>query len=267
MSKPIKKLLLVIVLCSCVAIFLLYLFPIPLFKKSFRQNLFEDLLRYALSCVASVCLVVYLDIKLFSKPKSWFALLPCLLIAINNFPFISYFNGNMQFVKKEFLDILLFALYCMCVGLFEECIFRGIVFSVFAERLPNDKKGFLLAYFISSVCFGLAHLFNLFSGAGVIATLLQVGYTTLTGGLFAFVLIQTKNLLCCGFLHGIYNFCGLLLSEQGLGSGVVFDTGTIIMMACVSVLVGVYVLYSLFRYPEEERKILYKKLSIDETAL
>ena len=263
MRKSSKKILLGLILFTCGLILVLHFFPIKVFKDSSRQNLFEKALQYLLCSVAAICLVLYLDIKLFSKPTRWLTLIPCLIIAIDNFPFISYFNGNMEIVKKEAIEIFLFVCYCFGVGIFEECVFRGIVFSVFAERLPNDKKGFLLTYLLSSVCFGFAHLFNLFSGAGIIPTLLQVGYTTLTGGLFAFALIQTKNLLCCGFLHGIYNFCGLLLSEQGLGNGIVFDMGTTVMMAIVSVLVGIYVLYSLFRYPEEERKILYQKLSID----
>jgi membrane protease YdiL (CAAX protease family) len=144
-------------------------------------------------------------------------------------------------------------------AIFEEIIFRGIVFSVLADRFSKNKKGFLKTYVISSVIFGLAHLFNGFS----FGTVLQVGYTVLTGGLFAFCLIMTKNILCCALVHGIYNFCGLLFDHvQGLGNGVVFDLGTVITMAVISVVVGIFVLYKVYHYPDEERKDLYARLGI-----
>ena len=151
-----------------------------------------------------------------------------------------------------------FGLYCLSVGVFEECIFRGIVFSVLASRLSRDRKGFIQTYIISSFIFGAAHLFNGFS----MGTLLQIGYTTLTGGLFAFALIKTKNIFCCGIIHAIYNFCGLLLSEQGMGSGIVFDAGTTIMMAIISIVVGFFVLRNVFYTSDSEITELYAKLGI-----
>ena len=87
------------------------------------------------------------------------------------------------------------------------------------------------------------------------------------GGLFAFCLIKTKNVLCCAVTHALYNFCGLLFSSYekgtiGLGSGVVFDVGTIITMAIVGVAIGLLVLYKVFTYSEKEREELYQKLGI-----
>ena len=110
--------------------------------------------------------------------------------------------------------------------------------------------------------FGGAHIFNAFSG-NIGGALLQVAYSTLTGGLFAFVLIKTHNVICCGFVHGLYNFCGLLLSAQGLGNGVVFDVGTTVITLIIAIIVGIFVLISLKGYKEEERICLYKELGIN----
>ena len=149
----------------------------------------------------------------------------------------------------------------MAVGAFEECVFRGVIFSLLAGVFPQNKKGFLLTYVLSSVVFGLTHIMNGISW--------QIGYTILTGGLFAFCLIKTKNVFCAAFVHGLYNFCGLLfeyynpeLKTIGLGSGVVFDTGTVVTMIIVSVLVGVFILYKVITYSESERIDLYEKLGI-----
>ena len=197
---------------------------------------------------------------LFKKPTKLLYLLPALVIAIDNFQFASYFSGKMQPLQADFFDWVLFISYCFLTGLFEESIFRGTVLPLLADKFEKNKKGLLKTVIVSSVIFGCAHLFNLFTGGGV-GALLQVGYSTLTGLLFAFVLIKTKNLVCCGFVHGLYNFCGLLFSaEQGLGAGVVFDLATGLTMFIVSVIVAGFAIYSFIKYTEEERRELYSRL-------
>ncbi len=227
------------------------------------------LIRSALPLIFGVGVVaialVRMKIKLFSKPQRLLFLLPCFLVAVNNFPFASYFAGESVFLSPTAGQVALFALYCLLVGLFEEGVFRGIVFPILAEKLLHNKRGFLLAFVLSSLLFGLVHLFNLFAGASVGGTFLQVGYSTLIGGLCAFALIQTKNILCCAAVHAVYNFCGLLLDGNlGLGGGIVFTLPTTLMMAVVGVMVGVFVLWKTFTYPEDERKLLYRKFGITE---
>ncbi len=244
----------------CAFILLLDFIQIPLFEEGFRRYAFTRIVQQTLGSGVAVWCMLRLGIRLFGKPQNCLYLLPCLLVALNNFQWCAYFGGKMQLVRTEFLDIILFALNCIATGLFEELVFRGIVFALFVGIFSKDKKGFLLAYVTSSVVFGLAHLLNGFSGE----TLLQVGYSTLTGGLFAFCLIKTKNVFCCAFVHALYNFCGLLFDLQGLGSGVVFDLGTVITMVAVSVAVGVFVLYKVWKYPATERRALYDSLGIKE---
>jgi membrane protease YdiL (CAAX protease family) len=218
--------------------------------------------------IAVILLANYLKIRLFSRPECLIFIIPCLIIAIDNFPFWSYFSGNMQLILTNPTDVLLFSIYCLCIGLFEEIVFRGLLFYLLASYFSKDRKGLIKTFVYSSVIFGLAHLTNLFSGAGLPPTLLQVGYTTLTGGLFAFAFMKTKNVLFPACIHALYNFCGLILEtpqKLGLGTGIVFDTGTVIMMAIISVIIGVFVLYSLTKYPENERKTLYNRLFSDNT--
>ena len=234
--------------------------------NTLRKAALCKLIQQLCGAFAAILIMVRLNIRLFGKPRKWLYLIPCFIVAVDNFQFSAYFNEKMYLVYDKPTDIALFAAYCLSVGLFEECVFRGIVFSVLAGLFPQNKKGFLLTYVVSSVAFGIMHIFNGFS-AGVF---LQAGYSILTGGLFAFCLIKTHNVLCAALVHGVYNFCGLLFSAFdsttcliGLGSGVVFDTGTIITMLIISVLIGIFILYKLFTYTEEERCGLYQKLGID----
>jgi membrane protease YdiL (CAAX protease family) len=221
-----------------------------------------SILQQTIGVIAVLMIVKTLGLKLFGRISGWLYILPCLIVAIDNFQFYAYFQGKMQFVQTQAVDVLLFAVYCTMIGLFEELIFRGVLFSVIAGYFSDDKKGLWKTFILSSLIFGGAHLFNLLYGAGIGATLLQAVYTTLTGGLFAFAFIKTKNILIPAFLHAVYNFCGLLFSEQGLGLGAVLDFGTGVTMAIVGVVVGVFVLYSLYKHPEKEQKELYACLNV-----
>lgn len=248
-----------IIVLLCAVTILLDFIKIEYVNDNLRNCLISKIIQQGSGAVAGILLLRRLNVKILGKPVNWLYLIPCCIIAIDNFQFSSYFNGKIELVRTGGLDIFLFASYCLCVGLFEECIFRGVLFSVLAGVFPNNKKGLLLTFVTSSVIFGAAHLVNGFS--------IQVGYTILTGGLFAFCLMKTKSIFCCGFIHGLYNFCGLLFETEnnlGLGSGIVFDVGTVLTMLIVSLVVGGFVVYKTFTYPEEERIDLYKRLGIKE---
>ncbi len=249
-----------VIAALCAFTVLLDVVDIPFSQDEFYDRMICKIIQQSCGSVAGILLLLHLGIRLFDKPQNFLYMLPCLIIAVDNFQFSAYFRGKMQLVRTAPQDFIIFFVYCMLTGLFEEIVFRGIVFAVIAGLFSKDKKGFLWTYAISSLVFGLSHLFNGFSAA----TLLQVGYTILTGGLFAFCLIKTKNILCCALTHGIFNFCGMLFDKQGLGTGVVFDGGTIITMVAVSVLVGVFVLYKVWKYPEGERGELYGRLGLTE---
>ena len=254
-----------LILVFCAITFALDFVCCDRFNGDIQKTMLCKLLQQLCGATASILLMHRLGIRLFGKPKKWWFLLPCLLVAIDNFQFSAYFRGKMSLVYDKPTDVLLFGVYSLSVGLFEECIFRGVIFPLLAGIFSQDKKGFLLTYLTSSILFGLMHLFNGFS----VAVLAQMGYSILTGGLFAFCLVKTKNILCCALVHGVYNFCGMLFSAFsaqgciiGLGTGVVFDVGTVITMAIVGVIVGVFVLFKTLTYSENERIELYQKLGV-----
>ena len=257
-DKKIHNRIEIAIICLlCAATVVLDFVKIEYLTNSLRNALLCKIIQQTCGSIAGILLLRRLNLKLFSKPTNCLYLIPCFIVAIDNFQFSAYFNGRLSLVHKETVDFLLFGGYCLLVGLFEECIFRGIVFSVLASLFTQNKKGFLLTYVISSATFGLAHIINGIS--------IQIAYTMLTGGVFAFCLIKTKNIFCCAVVHGAYNFCGLLFDTEqnlGLGTGVVFDTGTVITMLVISVLVGLFIIYKVWTYSEAERLELYNKLGI-----
>lgn len=270
MSKITNKQRKFIILGACIVLFsvamLIFEFvPIEYNADPLRNEWISRIVCQLFGILAALCLLIAMNTHLFGKPKKLLYLIPAILVAVDNFQFFAYFSGKMQLVRAETWDVILFLLYCFGIGVFEEFIFRGSVFALLADAFPNNKKGLLYTFFFSSIIFGVSHLFNILTGANIGGTLLQVGYSILTGGLFAFVLLKTKNVLCCAFVHAVYNFCGTLMetpANLGLGSGVVLDLGTGITMAIIGTVVGLFVLYSVFTYSENERIELYKRLGI-----
>ncbi len=245
----------------CAAILLLDIFSVPFSKDVFRQYLLSKIIQQSLGVGLAGWCLYRLNIRLFERAENLLYLLPCLLVAINNLPWHAYFSGKMQIGRTDGVDILLFIVSSFTTALFEEIVFRGILFALLASLFKNTKKGLWLSFLLSSILFGISHLFNGFSIGGAI----QAVYTTLTGGLFAFCLIKTKNLLCSTLVHAVYNICGTLFDAKyglGGGAGVVFDLGSVLMMAIIGVLVGVFVLYKLYRYPKVEQEELYRRLEV-----
>lgn len=264
-NKIKDRLMLAVIVLLCAATVILDFLQISYVADEFRNRMISKIIQQLAGSLAAILLMIRSKIRLFGKPQNWLYMIPCLLIAIDNFQFSSFFNGRMELERSQPIDFILFAGYCLAVGTFEECIFRGIIFAVLAGCFSGDKKGFLQTYVVSSLIFAGAHLFNVFAGAGIGATLLQVGYTLLTGGLFGFALIKTKNVFCAALTHAVYNFCGLLFDKtQGLGTGIVFDMGTVVTMIVVSVVIGAFILYKVYTYPEEERLELYARLGVKE---
>ena len=76
----------------------------------------------------------------------------------------------MELIHKEPLDVILFGLYCLSVGLFEECIFRGLIFRNLYGKSP------WAAYLISMIAFACIHILGyigLYSPLELVLALLQ----------------------------------------------------------------------------------------------
>lgn len=218
--------------------------------KPIENNLLMDtIIRLLYSLI--ICLIIYeLRFKLFSKEVSHikkiiFFSLPALLISINNFPWIAYINQQTEYHATT-TDFYYFILSCIAIGMFEELMFRGLILNVLLDYLKDKKHGMMMAMLISSFLFGFIHIFNIFSGASVTSTLLQVSYSFLTGLLWSAVFILTKQIIIVIILHASYNFFGLLFPTLGIVRNQ-FDIFTILLTIIVSILVSLFYLYFILK--------------------
>lgn len=202
---------------------------------------------------AAVMLFFCVQLGLFDAPRrncglrSVFAVLPALLVALNNAPVIALISGTAR-VNAGGFAIALFALQCIAVAAFEETAFRAALFPLMLQHFGTGRRARFSAVLLSSALFGLTHLLNLFSGAGAGAVALQVGYSFLIGGMLAIVYLHTGSLAACILLHAVYNFGGMLVPTLGEGAFAdIWNLPTVLLTAALAVFAVMFYVRLLLR--------------------
>ena len=247
-NKPVNAVIAaVFAVLATVSVVLYYLPAFAYFKDDAADRIFSEAIIRA--CVAGflIALCFYsgeretLSAKTVGK-KSVLAVAPCFLVAIVNFPIFALATGGAKITRTDL--IWLVAVNCVLIAVVEEVFFRGILQNYFAERLKDKKHSIILTVLITSAAFAAWHLVNLFTGAGVGQTLLQVVYTFLVGAMLSFIVIESKNIWLCVVVHAIFDLGGAIPT---IGTGNFQDTAFWIMTVSVGVAVGAYVTFSIWR--------------------
>lgn len=162
--------------------------------------------------------------------------LPCFAVAIVNFPFSALIRGTAVISRVDLL--WLFIIKCLSIAVMEELFFRALLVP-FAARRIGGKYRSLWAILLSAAIFGVVHFVNLFFGANIGATFLQVGYTFLIGCMLAVMLLVTRNVWLCVITHFVFDIGGLIVTD--LGHGVFQDMTFWILTAVVGVVCAAYI--------------------------
>ncbi len=188
---------------------------------------------------------------------SYLSILPCFIIVINNLPIIALIKGEAV-VNASWVYIFVFILQCFAIGFFEEIAFRGVFFLLVLKERHHNKLQLFRIIVISSVIFGMYHLFNLFEGASPVAVIMQVGYSALIGAMCTMIFLQTRNIIIPIIIHAGFDFCGMLVPT--LGEGKIWNLPTIIITVILSVAVFLYMLTLYLKYDTETVNQFYKDL-------
>ena len=127
----------------------------------------------------------------------------------------------------------------LLVGFVEEIIFRGFLFKAMA------KNGVVSAFIVSSVTFALGHIVNLFNGADLLPTLLQITYAGAGGFLFTTIFYKTESLLPCIITHSLLNATSVFMVDAG-------TTHLIISSVALIVVSIAYALWFFYKYQETD---------------
>lgn len=219
MNKTIKYIITIVLVALAVTAFVLFeAIHIEMVPNDYAMNALVTGIVYRFVIGALLIWLIYLvgNAPYMSwkgtTPKILLWCLPCLLVALVNFPFASFISGEMHFVRQDL--IALYIIYVCFVALIEEIVFRGILLYLCLDYLRNAKLKYFFAALISTAIFALFHLINLFTTADVLGTLMQVGYTFLIGGMFAVMMLKTNNIWLCVIIHALFDFGGLLHIQE-----------------------------------------------------
>lgn len=108
-------------------------------------------------------------------------------------------------------------------GIAEEVLFRIIPISA-AMKSRKREQLVLPVFLFTGLGFGLIHSVNLFAGADLISTLVQVLYATGVGFLFAAIYMRTGNMWITIFLHTLNDAIDFLSLNLQTSGGVLTDT-------------------------------------------
>ncbi len=72
------------------------------------------------------------------------------------------------------------------------------------------------AIIVGSITFGMGHIVNLFNGADLIPTLMQVCYATAIGYVFITIFYKSKSLVPCIIAHAVFNSLSIFNEENKL---------------------------------------------------
>ena len=249
-----SDLLLLVSFVICVGIAVVFGLPnfIPYSDKTLGA-LFEETVPRLAICIFLVVLMVVRGYSAVFKPKWRRAQLlwsvPCLLVALVNFPFGALISGKAVIERWDLL--WLFLLKCIAISLLEEIFFRALLLPIFMERFENKRYRVIASVLCSSVLFALLHLLNLFFGAGVGETMLQVGYTFLLGCMLAVMMLKTQNIWLCVIVHALFDFGGTIVTD--LGSGPFQDITFWILTAVAGLICAVHIILSLLKIISENK--------------
>lgn len=234
-----------------IALLLIFLLAIiPIFNISFTTDAILN--RLLLDLLQKGIIVVIIGVMIFIignysflkfKKENLLWCLPCFLVALVNFPISSLITKQCEIIRPELIPLLL--LNCLLTSLAEEYVFRILLYSELKNVFPNKGKKIVFSCLISSLIFACIHFLNLLSGAGIIPTLMQVGYSFLIGCLLCITYEKTNNYWIIVIIHTIFNFGGQLIPY--IGSGNFQDTTFWILTVSVGVLCAGHIIMSVIK--------------------
>lgn len=220
-KKYLTTILAILIAASAAALLAFYFAPVTYSEDEVCNGLIKDIAPRAALAVAVACLAVLcgyggafrLRLKGALRAAAW--TVPCFAVALANFPYSALISGQAQILRPDLIG--LFILKCLFIALSEEILFRVIILQFTKETLKGRAHGYVLCVLISSAIFSLFHILNLLEGAGIGATALQVGYTFLTGMMFASMTLRTENVWSAVLAHCLFDIGGLIVTDLGEG--------------------------------------------------
>ncbi len=197
-----------------------------------NNPLLMALLRLVLSAIMFGIIILMGAKDSLSKVKEGFSFTLCksryiLILAFILGMFI-FIPGvlNYGFSTDLLIKELSYFVFCITIGLFEESLFRGVVFQGILSKTGKTIKGIWVAIITSSIIFGAVHVYTYVIGGsydltGIIESIGKTLQTGAIGVLLAAIYLKTKNLWAIALVHTLNDFFlmqAVMFSSNTLGN-------------------------------------------------
>ena len=172
-----------------------------------------------------ICLkrLKYYGFRKVKNKKEYLYFIPLILLV-----FANLFNGiNINNTREE---IIFHILTMINIGFIEEVIFRGFLFKMM------EKDNLKVAIIVNTITFGIGHIINLFNGADLIPTLIQVVYAMCGGYMFVMLFYKSKSIIPCIITHSLINALSIFNIENEFSIYIIP-----IYLIIVSLFYGIYI--------------------------
>ena len=193
----------------CMLLIVIYIVANSLCLQNFGDISYIGLIVNTLLSVGLIGIILALKRKSYygltkvKNAKKCLYFIPLILILT-----VNLWNGiNLNHSAAETIICILNMLN---VGFIEEIIFRGFLFKMMAKS--NVKS----AIIVSAITFGAGHIVNLFVGADLIPTLIQICYAASIGYLFVIIFYKSQSLVPCIVTHSLVNSLSVFNVENTL---------------------------------------------------
>lgn len=161
--------------------------------------------------------------------------------------------------------LMLFGLSNVLIGVFEELLFRGIVFPLLIIHFAGKKQSILKAAYLSAILFGLIHLIGLIRHPEKVYTIINIViYAIGIGFLFACLLLRTRNILIPALLHALVDFTNAAndLSEEVTATTEPTLSTIVLTLTVVTVMSGIFIGIGLFLFKQVEQEEWIQKAAL-----
>ena len=193
----------------CIVLIVVYILVNSYCIQNFGTKDYRSAIVNTIFSIALIILMIilkriqYYGLTKVTNSKQYLYFIPLLLIAS-----VNLWNGIN--INNSTSEIIFHILTMINVGFLEEIIFRGFLFKMMAK--DNIKS----AVIVSAITFGIGHIVNLFNGAELIPTLMQICYAISIGYLFVIIFYKSKSLIPCIITHSLINSLSIFNVENSI---------------------------------------------------
>jgi len=155
----------------------------------------------------------------FTRPREWRAVWlvwPFLIFTLLNLD--SVLSGSLTIDTSRPVILVLYVLRNLAIGFCEEVMARSVVLVVMLQKWGRTRRGVYKAVLVSSVLFGVVHIFNMLFGRSTwLPSLAQITYSFAFGVAFSACFLRNNAIWPVMLMHALVDLAGGLrhISVEG----------------------------------------------------